>query len=69
MQDAHRKGAGGVLELLLQRVYMIGIDVRIAKHMYQLAWSQLAHLLSGVQPHHNALDDPSLKRVCRAVAL
>jgi len=49
--SAHRKGAGVILELLLEWIYMVSVHMRIAKHMYQLPWSQVAHL-ENEREHH-----------------
>ncbi len=57
LQDAYREGAGGILELLLQRVYMICIHVRVTKHMYQLACSQPAHLRNAIKPSPHTDND------------
>lgn len=40
----HREGTRRVLELLLQRLHMVGVHVRIAQHMHELARRQAAHI-------------------------
>lgn len=43
-KNAYREGAGVVLQLFLQWLDVVGIHMRIAKHVHQLPWPQIAHL-------------------------